>query len=268
MDIGKKLKRIRTANIAVNAVVCCGIIAVSGFNPLTFVGGYVITDCLLTLANEAYLRSVAARIAKHPDFDELINDINDYGYARKDEADYARNIVKLAEEKHKKYKEELEEHARMEAEGQKQEEEMREKMDLRKRNVNAIIDSISEFLSATNGTVSDKPKKNSSERQILLKNVTDEFKKLKNNLKTKPETSFMIDGMFPIYTKELIRYVTNDYSGSKDHLDKKCVDVLNEFLRYLKDINKRIEQYKTAEIDIGLDTLLSELIEINKNGTE
>ena len=265
MRIDRKfLENMNRGNIAINAGLCLGSIAVFGFNPIALCACFIGSDVILSLANEAVTRIIAKKAAQSDDYSDTNNAIRNYSY-HDDSKEYERSL-KLFEEARKvflKEKEELEK--KRIAEEMEREKAEKQLLYSKVRGLDAIMESIDNFQSMW-----QEHKDEWSGSGNKLKKVAHEFDRLKANLEKKPESSFIVGGMFTIYTAELMKYTTSFDSipdTQKREFNEKYSVVLKEFLKYIGDINERIEAFTVSDASIGLDTLLSELKEVNNTRT-
>lgn len=269
MQINKKfLNNMSKGNLVINAGLCLGSIAVFGFNPVALCACFIGSDLLLMLANEIVTKSIAKKIAASDDFNVATDGLREFAVTEDDSKEFERSRVIFDEARKAFLKEKKELEEKQIAEEKRKEEEEKRLIYNKVRGLDSTMEAIERFQEMRNAHKEEWTGEKKEHKR--LKKLAKEFDRLKDNLEKKPESGFIVGGMFTIYTSELLKYTeTADAipETQKAEFDAKYVEILNEFIKYVQDINDRIEAFTVSDAAIGLDTLLSELREVNKTRT-
>ena len=254
MDVRKTQKKWKRRNLALNAGLCLGSVAVFGFNPIAICACYIGSDIVLSLVNEAIKRNVI----KHnldgeeaKDFKRQLTDYYQFHTKGSQHKEVEQMLIKLTQEQDKFIE------AKKEMERQQEEE---KRMVLMRRvkgleDVYEIIDRFLEFYDSIEENLTDMKLKK-------LEKIRDEFIKLKENLEKKPEACFLVNGSFSTYTNELMLLIS-DYPNvspeMRSEYNEKYKELLKEFLTFLEEMNQSIEKSSMVDMELGLETLISEL---------
>lgn len=240
----------------INLILCGATISIFGLNPIALCLSYIGSSIVLYEIDKNIKKKMINQAISDESQEDLINDIRDYNhyscYSRSDEIDLKYFIDRFNEEAKK-----LE---ILKAEQQKKEEDEKKKVLEQKirglKEVNQVIDSFNEFYTSMETKYTCKK----------LKKINGEFLRLKKNLEKKPQNSFFVSGSLATYTQELINLITENQKitvKNRETYAEKYEETLNEFASYLRDMNQKIEEYSTTDVELGIDTLLSELKEQN-----
>ena len=259
MDVRKDQKKWRRRNLALNAGLCLGSVAVFGFNPIAICACYIGSDIVLSLINEAIKKNTI----KHnldgeeaADFKKQLMEYWEYGAKRNQRKEIEQMIAMLTREQTKFLE------AKKEMERQ-QEEEKRTALIRRVKgleNIYEIINRFLEFYDSMEESLSDAKLKK-------LRKIRAEFVNLKENLDKKPEACYIVNGSFSTYTNELILLIS-DYPNVSPEMrgeyNEKYQELLKEFLTFLQEMNHSIEKSSMVDMEIGLETLIAELRKQNQ----
>lgn len=259
MDIRKNSRKWKRRNLALNAGLCLGSVAIFGFNPIAICACYIGSDIVLSLVDEAIKRNVIKHNLDGEEAEDFKRQLieyleNDTRGARHQEVGQMLAMLKQEQKRFMEAKREME---------RQQEEEKRTTLMRRVKgleNVYEIIDQFLDFYDSTANNLSDTKLKK-------LGKIRDEFVKLKENLEKKPEACFFVNGSFSAYTNELIRLISNYpdvLPEMRSEYNEKYKELLKEFLAFLEDINHSIEKSSMIDTELGLDTLLAELRKQNQ----
>jgi len=259
----KLLKKFKRGNIVINAGLCLGSIAIFGFNPLALCFCYIGSDIALSLVDKAITNGMFNKIVKDEKYKESYEELRDY-YEWTDHSKEILYALKELKEKQEKYVETQKELTQKQEEEERKRKEEERKIYLRKvKGLEDILNEIDSFLKFYSELIIS----NTTFNVKNLKPIYKEFLKLQDNLNQKPEACFAINGSLRIYINELIQLITGYEiipESKKEGYKEKYKEITQEFLIYLQSINSQIESFSVTDTNLGLETLLNELKEINR----
>lgn len=255
----KSFKRMKKGNTVINAGICMGSIAIFGFNPIALCLCYIGSDIMLSIVDKAVKNGVIKKNVTHETANSLSDMLNYYGshIATQKEKKEISCFLSALHSEQEKYMIQVEELRKKEEENKKAE------LMAQIRGLGDVLKVADGFIEFYDMTVSDNEKIDIEG----LQNVYEEFKLLKSNLEKKPESSGIVDGCLRTYTNEMISLISTYPSipeGKKDEYEKKYTELAKEFATFLKGVNEKIDRYSVEEANFSLNTLLSELKEVNK----
>lgn len=259
----KDLKKIKGRNLAINAGLCLGSIAAFGFNPLALCFCYIGTDIALSVANSVAEKKMIKGSVKKGEADSLKDFINDYsyhyGYKTRTEVNELLTALKAEQDRYQALQDELK---------AKQEEAKKQELSRKIKGYESVVEIIDSFIEFYEISVKEK-----TEVKIKgLKKVYKEFVRLKENLSNKPEACGVVNGSLYTYTNEMVNLISNYDAIPKEkrsEYEVKYIEMLEEFLVFLQQINRDIDDFSVSDMNLDLETLVQELREINnRKGVE
>ena len=253
----KTYKRFQTVNMAANIAACGTCVAIFGFNPIALGFSYIGTDILFSIIDAAMEKSLIENWKKIEDPEERKEKMMGLREFMRDSSPAECERINALMRKMNDLQKRLE--AEKEELQKKQEAADAAFEQIKNPNYDVVMNTISMFIEYYKELKSGTKKKS-------LKEIKNEFARLKENVEKQPEITGTFNRYFHIYTQELINLLESEDNIKEEKkeayhtmLDK----VRKEFLTYLSNLNTRIEDSSSQDIDISASVLLTELQRIN-----
>lgn len=257
----KTYKRFQTVNMAANIAACGTCLAIFGLNPIALGLSYIGTDVLFSAIDAAIEKGFIEKWKRIDDPEERKEKVSELREFMRDSSPMECEKINALMRKMNELQERLE--IEKEELQKKQEAADAAFEQIKNPNYDVVMNTISMFIEYYTELKSGTKKKS-------LKQLKNEFARLKENVEKQPEITGTFNRYFHIYTQEMINLLVSEDNIKEEKkeayhtmLDK----VKKEFLTYLSNLNSRIEESSSQDIDISASVLLAELQRIN-GGTE
>lgn len=253
----KTYKRLQTVNTAANIAACGTCLAIFGFNPIALGLSYIGTDIIFSAIDAAIEKGFIEKWKKIEDQEVRKEKMMELREFMRDSSPVECERINLLMRKMN----ELQKH--LEAE----KEELRKKQEaadaafeqIKNPNYDVVINTISMFIEYYKELRSGPQKKS-------LKEIKNEFARLKENVEKRPDITGTFNRYFHIYTQEMISLLDSEENITDEKKEEYHImldKIKKEFLTYLSNLNTRIENSSIQDIDISVSVLLNELQRIN-----